>query len=135
SWALINGNYVIDRTWIAQVDYGLVQAASSLDYGDDQVATVPTDAQCEAREFLVNWSSPFEERDVEISERGEPIDTLGRYVLERHGRTEYELKKWKSSIRSIVASSLEGREAGGKITDQIRSFRFENRFNAGTRVS
>ena len=164
SWALINGTYVIDRTWIAQVDYGVVQtgslrtsqqdgaprrvdnvlntgvildedhmvcdvASSSLDYGDDQVAAVPTDAQCEAREFLVNWSSPFDERDVEISERGEPIDTLGRYFLERHGRTEYELKKWKNSIRSIVASSLEGREAGGKITDQIRSFRFENRFN------
>ena len=166
SWALINGTYVIDRTWIAQVDYGVVQtgslrtsqqdgaprrvdnvlstgvildsdhmvcdvASSSLDYGDDQAATVPSDAQCKAREFLVNWSSPFEERDVEISKRGEPIDTLGRYVLERHGRTEYELKKWRNSVRSIVASFLEGREAGGKISDQIRSFRFENRFNPG----
>ncbi|CAE7730036.1 unnamed protein product [Symbiodinium sp. CCMP2456] len=105
-------------------------ASSSLDYGDDQVATVPTDAQCAAREFLVNWSSPLDERDVEVSEVGEPIETLGRYVIQRHGRTEYELKKWKNSIRSIIATSLEGRNAGGKITDQVRSFRFENRFNS-----
>ena len=163
AWSLINSTYAVGGTWLAQLDYGVVQtgslrtsqqdgaprhvdhvlntgvildddhmvadvASSTLDYGDDQVASVPTEELCATREFLVDWKSPFEERDVCVS-NPEPIDTLGRFVLERHGRTEYELKKWRNSLISMIAASLDGDRTAGVVSDQIRSFRFENRFN------
>ena len=74
-----------------------------ISYSDDQVL-VWGGPNCVVLD--PSYSSPLDERDVEVRKIVEPIDFLGRYFQqdERESREtlKYELKRWENSIASIV---------------------------------
>ena len=102
-------------------------------YSDDQILGWRGG---KGRLLVENYSSPLEERDVEISGPGQPFDFLGRYFCQDKRDNEtlsYRLKRWENSIVSLVEPRIAGgsldEEGIARCAQQIRSFRHENRFN------
>ena len=115
------------------VRMAVLSHTASICYSDDQVLGWRGG---KGRLLVENYSSPLEERDVEISGPGQPFDFLGRYFCQDKRDNEtlsYRLKRWENSIVSLVEPRIAGgsldEEGIARCAQQIRSFRHENRFN------
>ena len=68
---------------------------------------------------------------MQRSRPGEPFSLLGRRFEERDGKVVYYLDRWNNSLAKIVEKKLadHGLEFEKRLVDQLRSFRYENRFD------